>query len=465
MDVIAGVAVIGALALVLRWIVVALVRRIREGRNSGNSASQPGVPAVPAGENPGEQRREAAAARALAGLYVREERQIAGLGLLDDPRVAAVVQGLAQPAVPVAECWDVARSRENLFEVIFGLAALRDRTDTPQEVVDWAVGTALRDVHTLVEPFVYALLLERAERPVIGRALAALPAGLDQDALVTFIVARRAKEEISQATFSEHVPLEVAESVSDFVRAYESRLGTDFRELFETWHGSAVDTSFLREVGAIWQAPYDRPETLVVGDDEIIGMMCEALEHEPPRSLLLVGEHGVGKSALLRAALDRSRRQVIVFEATASQINAGAMYVGQSRGGRRTWSSGCVTGTSSGSCRRCRRRSTQASTTRAHRVCLTRSSRTSRVARSASSGRSARRNSSACSRRARVLRARSTWYAFARWARRNRWRWRVTPWPAATAAHMRRTTRCSRRTSWPSSSCRGSPLPGTRSGS
>ena len=326
MDVIAGFAVIGVLALVLRQVVVAVVRRLRGRPN-------PDSPPPPAREQPGEHGREAAAARALAGLFAREERPITGLALLEEPRVAAIVRGLAQPSVPVSEPWNLARSRVNLFEIVFGLAALRDRSDTPQEVIDWAVGTALREVHTLVEPFVYALLLERAERPVIGRALAALAVGLDQDELASFIVARRASEEVSEATFAEHLPFDVVESVGDFVRVHESRLGADFRDLFETWRAAIVDTSFLREVGALWQAPYNRPETLLVGDrSEIVGQIREALEHTPPRSLLLVGEHGVGKSALLRSALDRSSRPLVVFEATASQINAGAMYVGPTRG-------------------------------------------------------------------------------------------------------------------------------------
>ena len=326
MDVIAGFAVIGVLALVLRQVVVAVVRRLRGRPN-------PDSPPPPAREQPGEHGREAAAARALAGLFAREERPITGLALLEEPRVAAIVRGLAQPSVPVSEPWNLARSRVNLFEIVFGLAALRDRSDTPQEVIDWAVGTALREVHTLVEPFVYALLLERAERPVIGRALAALAVGLDQDELASFIVARRASEEVSEATFAEHLPFDVVESVGEFVRVHESRLGADFRDLFETWRAAIVDTSFLREVGALWQAPYNRPETLLVGDrSEIVGQIREALEHTPPRSLLLVGEHGVGKSALLRSALDRSSRPLVVFEATASQINAGAMYVGQLEG-------------------------------------------------------------------------------------------------------------------------------------
>ena len=252
MDVIAGFAVIGVLALVLRQVVVAVVRRLRGRPN-------PDSPPPPAREQPGEHGREAAAARALAGLFAREERPITGLALLEEPRVAAIVRGLAQPSVPVSEPWNLARSRVNLFEIVFGLAALRDRSDTPQEVIDWAVGTALREVHTLVEPFVYALLLERAERPVIGRALAALAVGLDQDELASFIVARRASEEVSEATFAEHLPFDVVESVGDFVRVHESRLGADFRDLFETWRAAIVDTIFCAKSARSGRRPTTGP--------------------------------------------------------------------------------------------------------------------------------------------------------------------------------------------------------------
>ena len=65
---------------------------------------------------------------------------------------------------------------------------------------------------------------------------------------------------------------------------------------------------------------------------ELVEQMVEALQHQPPRSLLIVGEHGVGKSALLHAALDRLARTPVVFEASATAINAGAMYIGQLEG-------------------------------------------------------------------------------------------------------------------------------------
>ena len=179
--------------------------------------------------------------------------------------------------------------------------------------------------------------------------LAALESGLDRDELASFIRARRATEEVTAETFGKHVPIDLSESVAAFIADYEVQLGHDFREIFETWRNSVVDTAFLRTIGTLWVAPYDRPETLLVGDrTELIELMCEALQQEPPRSLLMVGDHGVGKTALLRAALDRSGRDVTVFEATASRIDAGASWWASWTAGLRILSSACADAASSG---------------------------------------------------------------------------------------------------------------------
>ena len=69
------------------------------------------------------------------------------------------------------------------------------------------------------------------------------------------------------------------------------------------------------------------------------------------RSILLVGEHGVGKSALLREVLRRLGDGGFVFQAGAGEVNAGQSYIGQLEGrvarsrSRRRGSASC------GSCR------------------------------------------------------------------------------------------------------------------
>ena len=57
--------------------------------------------------------------------------------------------------------------------------------------------------------------------------------------------------------------------------------------------------------------------------------MVASLTATPRRSVLLVGEHGVGKTALAAGGARPARRPRLVFEATARQVHAGAVYVGE----------------------------------------------------------------------------------------------------------------------------------------
>ena len=55
-----------------------------------------------------------------------------------------------------------------------------------------------------------------------------------------------------------------------------------------------------------------------------------AVKREPARSVLLVGESGTGKTAILRALAERLRgERLIVFEAGAGEVLAGQQYIGQ----------------------------------------------------------------------------------------------------------------------------------------
>jgi ATP-dependent Clp protease ATP-binding subunit ClpC len=168
---------------------------------------------------------------------------------------------------------------------------------------------------------------------VIGPCLAKLSDETDWDALARFIQQRRARgEALDVDTFRRNVPPGHVEMIEQLINRYETYLGDDFRAVFEEWRRTAVDVEFLKQIGRVLERPYDEPPAFLVGRRaELVEIIQDALEQTPRRSLLLVGEHGVGKSRLVRAALERLPKE-IVFESTAAEINAGAVYIGELEG-------------------------------------------------------------------------------------------------------------------------------------
>ena len=81
-------------------------------------------------------------------------------------------------------------------------------------------------------------------------------------------------------------------------------MGAEVRAAFDEWR----TLELFGSIGRIWQRPFDRPPTLLTGRrSELVDLIVASLTATPRRSVLLVGEHGAGKTALARAALDRSR--------------------------------------------------------------------------------------------------------------------------------------------------------------
>ena len=63
---------------------------------------------------------------------------------------------------------------------------------------------------------------------------------------------------------------------------------------------------------------------------DIADAIVEALEQQPPVSVVIHGQAGSGRSSLLRLAIDRlGRRGWVVIEATPEQVGAGQIYVNQ----------------------------------------------------------------------------------------------------------------------------------------
>jgi ATP-dependent Clp protease ATP-binding subunit ClpC len=249
-----------------------------------------------------------------------------------DEQFRTEVARLADPEVDVGAVVRLARD-DNAYIACMALTALARREDVPADWTRWAI-RALRRVPSDLEPSLYAALAVHAYRPVIGQALALLDEGVNWQYLARFIRDRRAHgESVSAETFQRDVPVQLADTVASFVEQFEDELGEGFRAAFDEWRRTTVDLDFISRVGRVWERPFDEPPALLVGRRrELVELIVGALTQKPPRSVLLVGEHGVGKTAVARAALDRLEPEWVVFEATAAQVNAGAVYIGELEG-------------------------------------------------------------------------------------------------------------------------------------
>jgi ATP-dependent Clp protease ATP-binding subunit ClpC len=104
------------------------------------------------------------------------------------------------------------------------------------------------------------------------------------------------------------------------------------REEHEKFRKGWTDVEYLAGVGTLWNA--DAAERASIIEHDALQAAVADLESsylaERPRSTLLVGEPGVGKSAIARALAGRMRRAGwIVFQAGAAELLAGQVYIGQ----------------------------------------------------------------------------------------------------------------------------------------
>ncbi len=275
----------------------------------------------------GEESDELDARSAAAQLEAEHDwwsMSLEGLEVL--PAFQLGVSALAGPDTDVDDVVTLSRDSDG-WVAAMALAALAQRDDVPDEWITWALRHPIRP-SVCEDRLLLRVLARHAVEPAIPSVLAAFDS-LRNDVVAEFVAARVARgEEVGPSSFT-RLSLDDADDVESFIDAFEPELGAGFRASFEEWRA----TRNLTNVGRIWRRPYDEPPALLVGRRrELVEVVVGALAQSPPRSVLLVGEHGVGKTALTRAALERIDDEAIVFETTAAQINAGAIYIGELEG-------------------------------------------------------------------------------------------------------------------------------------
>ncbi len=108
--------------------------------------------------------------------------------------------------------------------------------------------------------------------------------------------------------------------------------GSLIAELRE-WQATAVDTDFLESFGRVWQPSADKA---VISHNQLlnhVSMLESTVLASPPRSIIVVGDSGVGKSAVLDVFAHRMHEQGwLIFEAGGVDIQSGQVYIGELEG-------------------------------------------------------------------------------------------------------------------------------------
>jgi ATP-dependent Clp protease ATP-binding subunit ClpC len=114
-------------------------------------------------------------------------------------------------------------------------------------------------------------------------------------------------------------------------------LTTGLSEEIRTWRSRSIDRKFLGSLGRLWptgdsDATTKEQPSPIMHDalEASVARLESAIGERPRRPVLLVGEHGVGKTAAVRLLGERlARKGWVIFEAGHSEIMAGMVYIGQ----------------------------------------------------------------------------------------------------------------------------------------
>ncbi len=184
--------------------------------------------------------------------------------------------------------------------------------------------------------FALRVLEKRVQAPVVARLLAGLDDSWEnpfsEQFLKDFIRKRIDQGEMPVFETLGNPDEDDEKWMEKFLKEVDRELDTRLSEGFRAWQLGRLDVTFLSTIGRI-RSKGDATVTDVIEEDFVLVRVKEiekALRKEPPRSVLLVGEAGVGKTTALEVL---SRRLLddgwTLFEAGGVELMAGQMYIGQ----------------------------------------------------------------------------------------------------------------------------------------
>ncbi|MEO7403036.1 MAG: AAA family ATPase, partial [Burkholderiales bacterium] len=248
--------------------------------------------------------------------------------------LAGVAQ-LSDPSVAVEHVANYQTGANKELAAIAG-AALTQRTDSAA-VLSRVLGS-YRFAYVWTNFYSLQYLVAHANVPVVGIVLARAPEWWTENAVMPqllsdFIDARiGAGEALDLIGALNAEPHEDTSSLEALLGKLATPHARTLREQLAKWKGTRVDRKFLASVGKL-RAPRATPPIehayLLTG----VSVGLEAINQSPPRSFVITGEPGAGKSALFDVIATRlAHAGWTIFEASASDVGAGMSYIGELEG-------------------------------------------------------------------------------------------------------------------------------------
>jgi ATP-dependent Clp protease ATP-binding subunit ClpC len=257
--------------------------------------------------------------------------------LAEDETFLEAGNRLADQSVPFDVLERLGRSSPVLAAMSHRAVSLRD--DIPASWVDWAYGR-MKQAYGGELRFLLQAVERHGEPPFLARVLARSDddwsTGWLLQVITAFVERRvRAGEEPTAEEFDEFVARADIATVGATIEALRGTLPAESVKAFSDWKAAFEQREFFATFARVWEPPPDRAGALlsVAGRGAVVDALRAVIGAESPRSVLLVGEHGVGKSALLREALRPFHDEGwLVVEAGAPEVSAGQTFVGQLEG-------------------------------------------------------------------------------------------------------------------------------------
>ncbi|MCB9871803.1 MAG: ATP-dependent Clp protease ATP-binding subunit [Planctomycetes bacterium] len=254
--------------------------------------------------------------------------------LLRNERFSAGVTLLAQPSYAERDLAGYFLGDSALI-CCLALEALAVRDDDPGEALD-TVEQRIGEISPWARFFAFRYLHARAREPLLARMLAQLDVDqwgyrMSGELLKEFITQRLTVEQ--QHRFAPEAPAP-SEETRAFVLGLLDQLGAPARDLASGYRAALegrIDKELLRKIGRVWtDEPSDEPILQDEGFVEQVATVCDALTKPGHRSVLLVGEDGVGKATLLKAvAANLCAEGWVIFEAGSRDLLSGQSYMGE----------------------------------------------------------------------------------------------------------------------------------------